>query len=47
MQEYVGLISYRWEDRLRQRTQAEINRPAAEVTYRLKAWNCRVSGAKN
>lgn len=46
LREYVGLISYRWQDRLRQRTQSEIDRPAAEVTDRLKTWNCRVLGEK-
>jgi uncharacterized SAM-binding protein YcdF (DUF218 family) len=42
LREYVGLISYRWQDRLRQRTSAEIGRPEPKVTYRLKAWNCRI-----
>lgn len=43
LREYIGLISYRWQDRLRQRTPAEIERPEPKVTYRLKAWNCRIS----
>jgi uncharacterized SAM-binding protein YcdF (DUF218 family) len=47
IREYVGLIIYWWQGRLRQRTQDEIDHPTLEVTDRLKAWNCRVSGEKN
>jgi uncharacterized SAM-binding protein YcdF (DUF218 family) len=47
IREYVGLITYRWQGRLRQRTQDEIDRPNVDVIDRLKAWNCRVSGEKN
>jgi uncharacterized SAM-binding protein YcdF (DUF218 family) len=43
LREYVASIGYRWQDRLRQRTPAEIDRPEPQVTYRLKAWNCRLS----
>ncbi|OYQ63084.1 hypothetical protein B9G53_18830 [Pseudanabaena sp. SR411] len=47
IREYVGLIIYRWQGRLRQRTQDEIDHPNVEVTDRLKAWHCHVSGEKN
>ncbi|PZV11743.1 MAG: YdcF family protein [Pseudanabaena sp.] len=47
MREYAALASYRWQDRLRQRTQDEIDQPTAEVNFRLKDWNCRVNGEKN
>lgn len=42
LREYIGLISYRWEDRLRQRTPAEIDRPAEIIIDRLKNWHCRI-----
>ncbi len=42
LREYVGLISYWWEDRLRQRTPAEIDRPAEIVTERLRDWKCQI-----
>lgn len=40
--EYAALIGYRWQDRLRPRTQSEIDRPDADITYRLNTENCRL-----
>jgi uncharacterized SAM-binding protein YcdF (DUF218 family) len=42
LREYLASIGYRWENRLRQRTPTEIAHPEPKITYRLKAWNCRI-----
>lgn len=43
LREYAGLLGYWCEDRLRQRTPAEIDRPAELITARLKDWHCHIA----
>ena len=43
LREYLGLTVYRWQGRLRDRTQAEQDHPSELVSDRLKTWNCLVN----
>lgn len=45
LREYLGLVHYAAIGYFRQRTEAELNQPPAEVTETISSWNCKIQGA--
>jgi uncharacterized SAM-binding protein YcdF (DUF218 family) len=42
LREYMGLATYYFSDRFRQRTFEELRNPPADVTFKLVDWNCKL-----